>query len=146
MGIRSRFIFSSIIVLMAASVAFAKDVTLPKIDLQKQCQTTQNSTDALTGTKNPNAFDLCMKSELSARDTLIERWATIPAQDKANCIHASDWAPSYFEWLGCIDTKTYVRTMRRDHPEPTAASGLCPTVKWLPDGSIASVAPCDVRR
>lgn len=146
MYIRSRIIVSGTIVLMAASAAFSKDGTLPKIDLQKQCQTTQSATDALTGTKNPNAFDLCMKSEQSARDTLIERWATIPPADKANCIHPADWAPSYFEWLGCIDTKTYVRTMRKDHPEPTPASGLCPTVKWQSDGSIASVAPCDVRR
>jgi hypothetical protein len=146
MYVLSKIIISGTIVLMTASAALSKDVVLPKIDLQKQCRTTQESTDALTGTKNPNAFDLCMTSEQSARDTLVARWATIPPLDKANCIHPTDWAASYIEWLGCIDTRVYVRTMRVEHPDSTPASGLCPAVKWQSDGSIASVATCNLRR
>jgi hypothetical protein len=68
MYIRSRIVISSAIVIMAASAALAKDVNLPKIDLQRQCRTTQTATDELTGVKNPNAFDLCINSEQSARD------------------------------------------------------------------------------
>ncbi len=145
MHIQSRIIFSGVVVLMAASAALAKDDVLPKIDLQKQCRSTQNATDALTGTKNPNAFDLCMNSEQSAREKLVERWATILASDKASCVHSTDWSPSYFEWLGCIDTRIYVRTMRAEHPNPMSTSVLCPTVNWQPDGSITSVVACQLR-
>jgi hypothetical protein len=142
MYIRSRIVISSAIVIMAASAALAKDVSLPIIDLQKQCRTTQTATDELTGVKNPNAFDLCMSNEQSARDKLLERWATITASDKASCIHATDWSPSYFEWLGCIDTRVYMRTSRKEHPNPMAASVLCPKVNWQPDGSITSIVAC----
>jgi hypothetical protein len=145
MHIRSRIIISGAVVLLASSAALSRDDVLPKIDLQKQCQTTQNATDALTGTKNPNAFDLCINSEQNAREKLIERWATIPAADKASCIHSTDWSPSYFEWLGCIDTRVYVRTMRAEHPTSMPASGLCPTVNWQPNGSITNVVACQLR-
>ena len=141
-----RIIISCAFVLIAASTASSKDVVLPKIDLQKQCRTTQTATDELTGVKNPNAFDLCITSEQSARDKLLERWATIPASDKASCIHPADWAPSYFEWLGCIDTRVYMRTTRKDHPNPMAVSALCPMVNWQPDGSVTSVVTCNSRR
>jgi hypothetical protein len=143
--IRLRIIISGAIVLMAASAALSKDGSLPQIDLQKQCRTTQIATDALTGTKNPNAFDLCVTSEQSAREKLVERWPAIPPLDKASCIHPTDWAASYFEWLGCIDTRVYVRKMRTEHPDSIPTSDLCPTVKWKLDGSIASVAACDFR-
>jgi hypothetical protein len=145
MHIQLRIIVAGAIVLMAASAALSKDGVLPKIDLQKQCRTTQEATDSLTGTKNPNAFDLCINSEQGARDKLIERWATIPASDKTWCIHSTEWSPSYFEWLGCIDTRVYVRTMRKEHPTTLPASGLCPNVNWQLDGSITSMVACRLR-
>jgi hypothetical protein len=145
MRILARIIISAAIVLVAAFAALSKDGGLPNIDLQKQCQATQKATDALTGTTNPNAFDLCIRSEQSAREKLSERWATIAASDKASCIHSTDWSPSYFEWLGCIDTRVYVRTMRTEHPTSMAASALCPTVNWQLDGSITSMVACKLR-
>jgi hypothetical protein len=145
MHVRSRIIIAGAVVLIAASAALAKDGVLPKIDLEKQCQKTQNATDALTGQKNPDAFDLCVKNEQRAREKLIERWATIPASDKASCIHSTDWSPSYLEWLECIDTRVYVQTMRKEHPTSMPASKLCPTVNWKTDGSIINVIACQLR-
>jgi hypothetical protein len=142
MHIRSRIIIAGAIVL--ASAALSKD-GVPKIDLEKQCQKTQNATDALTGRKNPDAFDLCVKNEQSAREKLVERWATIPASDKASCIHSTDWSPSYLEWLECIDTRVYVRTMRKEHPTAMPASKLSPTVNWQTNGSITNVVACQLR-
>ena len=145
MHIWSRIVVAGTIVLMAASAASPKDGGLPEFDIQKQCQKTQRATDELTGTKNPGALDLCVKSEHSAREKLAERWATTSALDKASCIHPADWSPSYFEWLGCLDTRDYVRTQRKDHPEFMAASKLCPKVNWQSDGSITSVVACQER-
>jgi hypothetical protein len=145
MHIWSRIVVAGTIVLIVASAALAKDGGLPKLDIQKQCQKTQIATDELTGTKNPGAFDLCVRTEQSAREKLAERWATISALDKASCVHPALWSPSYFEWLGCLDTRDYVRTMRKDHPESMAASKLCPIVNWQLDGSITSVVTCQMR-
>ncbi|MGA8886489.1 MAG: hypothetical protein WB489_07455, partial [Pseudolabrys sp.] len=63
MHIWSRIVVAGTIVLMAASAASPKDGGLPEFDIQKQCQKTQRATDELTGTKNPGALDLCVKSE-----------------------------------------------------------------------------------
>ena len=145
MRIISRLIISGAIVLVAASAALSKDGGLPQFDIQKQCQKVQRAADELTGTKNPGAFDSCVKNEQSAREKLAERWATISASDKTSCVHPSGWSPSYSEWLGCLDTRDYTRTMRKDHPESMAASKLCPTVNWQLDGSITSVAACPLR-
>jgi hypothetical protein len=141
---RLRIIISGAIVLMATSAALSKDSGLPQLDLQKQCRANQNATDALTGTKNLNAFDLCVKSEQSAREKLVARWTTIPPLDKTSCIHSTDWSPSYLEWLGCVDTKVYVRTMRTEHPTSMPTSGLCPTVNWKSDGSITNLVACQL--
>ena len=145
MHLLSKIIISSAIVLVATSAALSKNEGFPNIDLQARCRATQNATDALTGVKNPNAFDLCLKSEQGAREKLVARWATIPPLDRTSCIHSTDWSPSYFEWLGCLDTRVYVQKMRMDHTEAMATSGQCPTVKWQSDGSITSVVACQLR-
>ena len=145
MHIRSRIVVAGAIIVMAASAALSKDGGLPKLDIQKQCQRTQKATDEFTGTKNPDAFNLCVRTEQSAREKLAERWATTSALDKKSCVHPEDWSPSYFEWLGCLDTRDYMRTMRKDHPETMTVSKLCPIVYWQLDGSIASVVTCQLR-
>lgn len=130
---------------MASSAALSRDGGLPQFDIQKQCQKIQRAADELTGTKIPGVIDSCVKNEQSTRDKLTERWATISALDKTSCVQSAGWSPSYSEWLGCLDTREYVRTMRKDHPEAMAVSKLCPTVSWRLDGSITSVAACPVR-
>ena len=145
MHIRSIIAISGAVVLIAATAALSKEGVLPKIDLEKQCTKSQNVTDSLTGTKNPGSFDSCVKNEQSARDKLIERWATIPASDKALCIHSTQFSPSYFEWLGCIETRDYVRKQREKDPSAMRTSQLCPIVKWNSNGEITSVLACQLR-
>ncbi|MGA7182567.1 MAG: hypothetical protein WBY67_04545 [Pseudolabrys sp.] len=145
MHIRSIIVISGVVFLMTATAALSKDDVVPKIDLEKQCTKSQQVTDSLTGTKNPESFDSCIKNEQSARDKLIERWATIPASDKALCIHSTQFSPSYFEWLGCIDTRDYVRKQREKDPTSMRTSRLCPIVNWNSYGEITSVAACQLR-
>jgi hypothetical protein len=142
---RSRIGISCAVILMTSSAVLSRDGGLPQFDIQKQCQKTQLAADELTATKNPNAFDSCVKNEQNAREKLAERWATTSALDKTACVHPTGWSPSYFEWLGCLETRDYVRTQRKDHPESTAASNLCPKVNWQLDGSITSVVACRQR-
>lgn len=146
MSIRLRIVISGAIVLMASAAALSKEDALPKIDIQKQCRANQGATDALFGNKNTNAFEQCVNSEQTARDKLVERWKTIPAADKTSCIHPTNYSPSYFEWLGCVDTRVYVLKMRADRPLSLPDSGLCPTVTWQTNGSIANVVACNLGR
>jgi hypothetical protein len=142
MSIRLRMIISVAVVLMAGSAASSKDGALPTLDIQNHCRANQGTTDAMFGNKNTNAFDLCVNSEQGAHDTLVGRWATISAVDKTSCVHPAAYSPSYFEWLGCIDTRVYVQKMRTDHPVSLSDSGRCPIVKWQSTGSIATVVAC----
>jgi hypothetical protein len=68
------------------------------------------------------------------------------ASDKLSCVHPTAYSPSYLEWLGCIMTREYVRTLRAERPTPTLMRGPCPIVNWQPDGSIASVDTCNLRQ
>ena len=145
MHIRSMIVISGAVVLIAATAALSKDDVLPKIDLEKQCTKSQIVTDSLTGTKNLGGFDSCIKNEQSARDKLIEQWAAIPASDKATCIRPKDFSPSYFEWLGCIETRGHARMSREKNPGSMRTSELCPIVNWNSNGEITSVVACYLR-
>ena len=144
MSILPRIAVSGAIVLMASSAALSKEDALPTIDIQKQCRSSQSTTDALFGNKNRNAFEQCVNSEQTARGTLVERWKTIPAVDRTGCIHPRDYSPSYFEWLGCIDTRVYVLKMRTERPISLPDSTICPTVHWQANGEIASMVACNL--
>ncbi|HEY6833170.1 MAG TPA: hypothetical protein VI251_11865 [Pseudolabrys sp.] len=144
MFIRLRIVISGAIVLVAASAALSKETALPTIDIQKQCRASQSTTDALFGNKNANAFEQCVNSEQTARGKLVDRWKTIPPADKTSCIHPRDYSPSYFEWLGCVDTRVYVLKMRTERPISLPNSAICPTVSWQINGEIASMVACNL--
>ncbi len=146
MYVRSRIIVSGIILLAAASTAFSSDGSLPKIDIQTLCRMRQVTVDAVFSNQNANTFDSCVSSEQDARDKLVARWATISTLDKMSCVHPSAYSPSNLEWLGCIVTREYVRTLRAQRPVSAPEQRPCPTVKWQPDGSIASADTCDLIR
>jgi hypothetical protein len=144
MYILSSFCISCAIV-FTTSAALSKDGGLPQLDIQKQCQKVQRAAEEMTGTKIPGVLDSCVQNEQSAREKLVQRWGTTSASDKTSCVHPTGWSPSYSEWLGCLDTRDYTRTLRKDHAKSLAASQLCPTVNWQLDGSITSVVACQQR-
>jgi len=146
MSIRLSIVISGAIVLMASSAALSKEDALPTIDIQKQCRANQSTTDALFGNKSSNGFEHCVNSEETARGKLVERWKTIPPADKTSCIHPTNYSPSYFEWLGCIDTRVYVLKMRTERPVSLPNSTICPTVSWQINGEIASMVACNLAR
>ena len=143
MLIQSQIIFSGVVLLMAASAALAKDDVLPKIDLQKRCRSTQNATDALTGTKNPNAFDLCMNSEQSAREKLVERWALF-CRLQIELRSFNRLVAKLFRMAWVHDTKS---TCERCGPSARTYVHLCA----VPDGDLATgwlvtgVVACQLR-
>ena len=60
---------------------------------------------------------ICVLSPNKAREKSLPSGGQLPQLDKTSCVHPAVWSPSYFEWLGCLDTRVYAREMRKDHPE-----------------------------
>jgi hypothetical protein len=84
---------------------------LPSIDIQKSCR---ESSNALYGSTTANVFDSCVEDEKDASAKLAKDWATFPAADKARCVHAAIYLPSYVEWLTCIEGESTLRRLRKD--------------------------------
>jgi len=96
---------------LAAQVLVAAAGGLPSIDIQKNCR---ESSDALYGSSPANVFDACVEDEKDAAAKLAREWASFPAADKARCVHAAIYLPSYVEWLTCIEGESTLRRIRKD--------------------------------
>jgi hypothetical protein len=97
---------------LAAHVLAAATGSLPSIDIQKGCR---ESSDALYGGSTAaGVFDACLEDEKEAGAKLAKDWANFPAADKARCVHAAIYLPSYVEWLTCIEGESTLRRIRKD--------------------------------
>jgi hypothetical protein len=84
---------------------------LPSIDIQKNCR---ESSNALYGNATEDVFNSCVEDEKDAGAKLAKDWAILPAADKARCVHAAIYLPSYVEWLTCIEGESTLRRIRKD--------------------------------
>src|ERR1700731_1297028 len=100
---------------LALHVLVAAAGGLPSIDIQKNCR---ESSNALYGTAPANVFDACVADEKEAGAKLAKDWAIFPAADKARCVHAAIYLPSYVEWLTCIEGESALRRIRKDSAAP----------------------------
>ena len=94
----------------AAHVLVAAD-SLPRIDIQKGCR---ESADALRTSSTADVYASCVEDEKDAGAKLAKEWASYPAADKAHCVHAAIYLPSYVEWLTCIEGESTLRRIRKD--------------------------------
>jgi hypothetical protein len=88
---------------------------LPRINIEKTCR---ESSEALRFGTTTNVFDSCVESEKAAAAKLAKDWATFPAADKANCVHAAIYLPSYVEWLTCLEGESTLRAIRKENAAP----------------------------
>src|ERR1700681_4213596 len=100
---------------LGSHVLMAAAGGLPSIDIQKNCR---ESSDALYGTTTANVFNSCVEDEKDASAKLAKDWAIFPAADKARCVHAAIYLPSYVEWLTCIEGESALRRIRTDAAAP----------------------------
>jgi hypothetical protein len=114
---RSMFIASIVLVPIAlgSHLLIAAAGGLPSIDIEKNCR---ESSDALYGSKTANVFNSCVEDEKEASAKLAKEWANFPAADKARCVHAEIYLPSYVEWLTCIEGESTLRRIRKDATAP----------------------------
>jgi hypothetical protein len=90
---------------------------LPSIDLQKLCHTSERTMADFSG-KPTKTFDSCMSDEQEAREQLLRDWMTYPSSDKALCMRATDYLPSYVEWVTCAEMAKDLRRIRKEKPAP----------------------------
>src|SRR5450432_3348114 len=87
----AKIALSTLIVLAAASTAFAKSSGgLPKLDLEYACHASQKAVAAIFST-TMDVFSACMSDETAARDQLEKDWASIPASNKSRCIQPKEY-------------------------------------------------------
>ena len=70
--------------------------------------------NALYGNTTEDVFNSCVEDEKNAGAKLAKDWAILPAADKARCVHAAIYLPSYVEWLTCIEGESTLRRIRKD--------------------------------
>jgi len=140
---------TAVVVLMALPEAWARNETLPTIDLQARCHKSERSVIDMMGDPSlrGRAFDLCIKSEQEARDALLKAWGEIPQAYKAFCIRPGDYSASYVEWIACLEMKIDLRK-QRETASPTVNSPptRCPVIEYTADGDIKSIRPCALQR
>jgi hypothetical protein len=106
---------ASVPIALAAHVLVAATGSLPSIDIQKGCH---ESANALYGSTTADVFASCVEDEKDASAKLAKEWANYPAADKARCVHAAIYLPSYVEWLTCIEGESTLRRIRKDAASP----------------------------
>jgi hypothetical protein len=87
---------------------------VPKINVQETCRAAAGvMVDLMGGSTTQSDVAICVESENKARQQLIKDWSTYPASDRASCIQANVYLPSYVEWLTCFEMNKSVRDSRR---------------------------------
>jgi hypothetical protein len=88
---------------------------MPAIDVQKTCKAAAGVMVSLMGgTTTEQDVNACLDSEQKAHDQIVKDRATYSSADKALCMRADVYLPSYVEWLTCLEMERDVRKMERD--------------------------------
>jgi hypothetical protein len=88
---------------------------LPSIDLQNLCRASERTMAFVSG-EPIRTFDSCVSDEQEARAQLLKDWVTYPSSDKALCMRAKDYLPSYVEWITCAEMARDLRRIRKEKP------------------------------
>jgi hypothetical protein len=109
-------LFSLVPAILGSHVLIAA-AGLPSIDLQKLCRSSERAIGGLSGDPM-RTFDSCMSDEQDAREQLLRDWVTYPSSDRALCMRATDYLPSYVEWITCAEMAKDLRRIRKEKPLP----------------------------
>jgi hypothetical protein len=109
---------SAMIVAAPLFVAVADQV--PTFDVHPTCVGAAASAGA--GGKGP---DVCVKSELGARDELAKEWAAFPPGDRSRCVQLTNMTrmPSYVQVLTCLEMARDARKLGDPRERSTVGQG-----------------------
>jgi hypothetical protein len=67
-------------------------------------------------------IEICLKSEASARDQLVQEWAEFLPAERASCtgLVTMGGGGTYTELMTCLDLRRFARNMHKDESVRTA--------------------------
>jgi hypothetical protein len=143
MVLSSKISLAAIFIVVAAFAAYAQDIHLPKIDLQKLCKENNAAVTAVFSDVSKDAISTCVDDEQAARAQIVKEWASYPAVARSRCIQPGEFYPGYTEWLSCLQMTRDALQLRK---ETTVGSSYgnrqCPIVRVTPNGDLRSVVAC----
>jgi hypothetical protein len=108
--------FPAIVVAAPLMIGVADGV--PSFDVNPTC-----SGAAATAGAGGRGSDVCVRTELAARDQLAKDWAQFPAADRTRCVQLTSMTrmPSYVQVLTCLEMARDARQL--DGRRNTVGSG-----------------------
>jgi hypothetical protein len=109
---------------------------LPTINIQETCRAAAGVMISLMGgSTTQNDVDICLETENKARQQMLKDWSTFQPSDRAGCIQANVYLPSYVEWITCFEMNKVVREGRQQGRAMTPltnpnGSMTMPRVPW----------------
>jgi hypothetical protein len=109
---------SAMIVATPLIVVMADQV--PRFDLEPTCR---GAVPAAGG--GGHGSDVCIRSELSARDQLVKDWASFPPADRRGCVELTNMThmPSYAQVITCLEMRRDARVLENPQQRSTVGQG-----------------------
>jgi hypothetical protein len=95
-------------ILLLGWVGTAAAQGVPKIDIGPSCRA------AAAGSKTAQDVDSCRRSELAARESLVNQWNSFPATDRNGCYRLTTTGTpgTYSELLTCLEMRRDARNLK----------------------------------
>jgi hypothetical protein len=108
------------VALLATPLIVAAADQVPSFDVNPTCR----GADAAAGAGGRGS-DVCVRSELGARDQLTQQWAQFPEADRTRCVSVTRMTamPSYVQVLTCLEM---ARDSRQLNPRERSTVGASP--------------------
>jgi hypothetical protein len=102
--------------LLLASTGIAVAQGVPTIDVGPSCKAAAKGSVGMQ-----QDYDSCLKSEQSARESLVQQWSTFIAADRGSCYRLTTTGTpgTYTEFLTCLEMKRDARKL----PDTTIGLG-----------------------
>jgi hypothetical protein len=106
--------------LVATPLLAAAVDRVPTFDIGPTCQGA-----ATTAGAGGRGSEVCVKTELSARDQLAEQWDSFSAAERDHCVSLTTMTrmPSYVQVLVCLEMTRDARNLRAPSERSTTGSG-----------------------
>jgi hypothetical protein len=106
--------------LVVAPLVIAAADSVPSFDVNPTCRGATNTAGG--GGRGSN---VCIRTELGARDQLARQWAQFPSADRTRCVQLTNMThmPSYVQVLTCLEMARDARQLETSTQRSTVGSG-----------------------
>ena len=84
---------------------------LPSINVEISCRASAKAVAEALGENTVATVENCMNQENAARAQILKKWDTFVLAERTQCINPKIYMPSYVEWLSCLESRQYLRTL-----------------------------------